>query len=78
MRAALLETPGSPEDKHAQDRMRQMHALIEQLTDWIAEMHRLSPPMLERLMGLGATAVKLLEMKDRLLGPEPPPDYGRK
>ena len=78
LRDALLETPGSPEDKHAQDRMRQMHALIEQLTDWFAEMHRLSPQMLERLMGLGATAVKLLEMKDRFIGPEPPADYGRK
>lgn len=78
LRDALLETPGSPEDKHAQERMRQMHALIEQLTDWFAEMRRLSPQMLERLMGLGATAAKLLEIKDKFLGPEPPAEYARK
>ena len=68
LRDALLETPGSPEDKHAQDRMRQMHALIEQLTDWFAEVRKLSPDTLQSLMSLGAGAVKLLEMKERVFG----------
>lgn len=68
LRDALLESPASPEEKHAQERMRQMHTLIEQLTDWFAEVRKLQPSTLERLMSLGATATKLLEMKDRLLG----------
>ncbi|KFN50976.1 GbsR/MarR family transcriptional regulator [Arenimonas composti] len=76
LRDALLVTPDSPEEKHAQERMRQMHALIEQLTDWFAEIRRLSPQTLEKLMALGATATKLLEMKERFLGPEAAPDYG--
>src|SRR5690606_17217285 len=33
LRDAMLETPGSAEERHAQERMRQMHDLIEQLTD---------------------------------------------
>lgn len=67
LRDALLETPASPEENHAQERMRQMHQLIEQLTDWFAEVRKLSPSTLERLMSLGSTAGKLLEMKDRFL-----------
>ncbi|MFY2762955.1 GbsR/MarR family transcriptional regulator [Arenimonas sp. MALMAid1274] len=73
LRDALLETPASAEEKHAQERMRQMHTLIEQLTDWFGEVRKLQPATLERLMSLGATATKLLEMKDRLLGNSSPP-----
>ena len=68
LRDALLETPASPEEKHAQERMRQMHQLIEQLTDWFAEVRKLSPETLQSLMSLGAGAVKLLEMKERVFG----------
>lgn len=72
LRDALLESPDSSEEKYAQERMRQMHGLIEQLTDWMADVRKLSPATLERLMSLGAAAGKLLEVKDRLLGQSPP------
>lgn len=68
LRDALLEAPVSDEERYAQQRMRAMHALIEQLTDWMADVRKLSPATLERLMALGATAGKLLDIKDRLLG----------
>ena len=68
LRDALLDTPDSAEERHAQARMREMHDLIEQLTDWFAEVRKLSPATLEKLMALGTTATKLLDMKDRLLG----------
>ena len=78
LRDAMLESPGSAEEAHAQARMREMHDLIEQLTDWFAEVRKLSPATLERLMSLGATATKLLEMKDRLIGaPAPAAEPGR-
>jgi DNA-binding transcriptional regulator GbsR (MarR family) len=67
LRDAMLESPGNPEDRYAQERMRQMHELIEQLTDWFAEVRRLAPETLEQLMSLGAGAVKLLDFKDRVL-----------
>ncbi len=67
LRDAMLESPGNADDRHAQERMRQMHELIEQLTDWFAEVRRLAPETLEQLMGLGAGAVKLLDFKDRVL-----------
>ena len=66
LREALLETAGSPEEAHAQARMREMYGLMEQLTTWFTEMNRLPPETLARLIRMGSRVVKLLEMKDRL------------
>lgn len=77
LRDALLENPTSPEEKHAQDRMREMHTVIEQLTDWFADIRKLSPATLEKLMALGATAAKLLDAKERLLSAAPAADPPR-
>ncbi len=71
LRDALLEAPDSPEERHAQARMREMHDLIEQLTEWFAEVRKLSPATLEKLMSLGATATSLLQFTDRLRGSGP-------
>ena len=68
LRDAMLETPGSAEDAHAQARMREMHDLIEQLTDWFAEVRKLSPATLEKLMSLGAKATTLLQFTDKVRG----------
>ena len=66
LRDALLDTPADPAERHAQARMRDMHELIEQITDWFAEIRKLSPATLQRLMSLGGKVQKLLEFKDRL------------
>lgn len=66
LRDALLEQPDSPEERHAQARMQQMYTLMEQVTEWFAEVRRLSPATLTRLMTLGGKVVALLEMADRL------------
>jgi len=68
LRDAMLETPGSAEEAHAQARMREMHDLIEQLTDWFAEVRKLSPETLEKLMSLGAKATTLLQFTDKVRG----------
>ncbi|MBK8069095.1 MAG: GbsR/MarR family transcriptional regulator [Rhodanobacteraceae bacterium] len=68
LRDALLETAGSTEDTYAQERMRRMHELIEQITDWFAEIRKLSPDTLQALMGLGSKVVRLLELKERVFG----------
>lgn len=74
LRDALLETAASPEDAYAQERMRRMHELIEQITDWFAEIRKLSPETLQSLMSLGGKVVKLLELKERVLGGRRAPD----
>ena len=66
LRVALLESPDSPEERHAQERMRQMYELMERITEWFGEVRRLSPETLLSLMSLGGKVQKLLEMKDKL------------
>ncbi|BCL75846.1 transcriptional regulator [Jeongeupia sp. HS-3] len=66
LRSALLETAQDDAERHAQARMREMHALIEMTTGWFDEVQRLSPDTLRKLMLLGARVTKLLEMADRL------------
>ena len=66
LRMALLEEPSSDEERHAQERMREMYELIEKVTDWFEEVRKLSPDTLTRLMDLGEKVQKLLEFKDKV------------
>lgn len=68
LRDAILETPASAEERHAQERMRQMHDLIELLTDWFAEVRKLNPATQQQLLKMGGAVVRLLELKDRFSG----------
>lgn len=67
LRGLLLEQPASSEDEYAQKRMSEMHDLIEMLTQWTAEIQRLSPGKLHTLLRLGGSLGKVLDMKDRIL-----------
>jgi DNA-binding transcriptional regulator GbsR (MarR family) len=66
LRDALLEQPTNADDKHAQQRMREMYGLIELSSSWFDDVQRLSPETLTSLMKMGSTIKKLLEVKDRL------------
>ncbi len=68
LREALLDTPDSAEERHAQQRMRDMYELMERMTEWFAEVRGLSPETLVSLMALGAKVAKLIEFKDRVMG----------
>lgn len=71
LRAALLQEPANDADRHAQDRMRQMHDLIDRLLTWFDDVQKLAPETAMQLMGMGATVTKVLEFKDRLAGRSP-------
>jgi DNA-binding transcriptional regulator GbsR (MarR family) len=62
LREALLAQPQSAEEQHAQQRMRDMYTLMEQLTDWFAQVQRLSPETLQRLMALGSKVSGVLQL----------------
>ncbi len=66
LRDALMEQPSGAEDIHAQERMRQMHAFIELMTDWLDDVQKMDSETLASLMKMGAKVQKLLEMKDRV------------
>jgi DNA-binding transcriptional regulator GbsR (MarR family) len=65
LRDVLMETPASPEERHAQAKMREMHDLIELLTGWADDVQALPNQDLVQLLKLGATVSKLLEVKNK-------------
>jgi DNA-binding transcriptional regulator GbsR (MarR family) len=68
LRTALLETPSTDAERHAQQRMREMHDLIDRLMTWFDDVQKLAPETAMQLMGMGTTVTKVLEFKDRLTG----------
>ena len=68
LRVALMQTPASDDELYAQQRMKEMHDLIEQLMNWFDEVQKLSPDTARQLLDMGAKVSKVLEFKDRLTG----------
>ena len=68
LRMALLEAPTSDEERYAQERMREMHELIDRLMTWFDDVQRLAPETALQLMGMGTAVTRVLELKDRLTG----------
>lgn len=66
LRELLMQNPASDVERHAQDRMRDTHEMIELLTGWYDDVRRLETDRLVQLLTLGAKVQKILEMKDRL------------
>ena len=76
LRGALLEQPGSEQEQYAQQRIREMHELIDRLMTWFDDVQGLSPQTAKQLMAMGATVTKALGLKDRITGApkRPAPD----
>ncbi len=68
LREALLAQTESPEDEHAQARMREMYELAEVANRWFDDLQRLSPDSLMQLMRMGTAVQKLLVLKDKVTG----------
>jgi DNA-binding transcriptional regulator GbsR (MarR family) len=68
LRGALLASPDNEAERHAQNRMREMHDLIERLMAWFDDVQKLQPETALRLMDLGSKVTKVLEMRDALTG----------
>ena len=66
LRGAVIENVSSPSDQFAQQRMKAMHDLIELVSGWFTDVHRLDQDTLVQLMKLGAKVQKLLELKGKL------------
>ncbi len=66
LRNALLEEATTPEDRHAQQRMKDMHDLIEMTSRWFDDVQRMDASTLAQLMKMGSKVQRLLEFKDKL------------
>lgn len=68
LRDTLLIRPQSPQEQFAQDKMREMHDLIDMLTTWYTDMQKMETEKLVQLLTMGSKVFKLYDMKDKLLG----------
>lgn len=71
LRDILMENPASSEEQLAQQKMREMHDLIETLTLWYQDMQKLDSDQLLGLLKLGSRAFKLYDFKNRLFDTKP-------
>lgn len=68
LRTNLLEDAHTDDEKYAQQRIEEIHDLLELLTQWGDQLNTLSPDKLESLMKLGSGISKLIDMKDKIIG----------
>jgi DNA-binding transcriptional regulator GbsR (MarR family) len=68
LRDVLMEQPADEADEYAQERMRDMHELIELITQWSIDIQRLSASDLKKLLKLGSGVTKVLDIRDTLIG----------
>ncbi|KGD96961.1 MULTISPECIES: GbsR/MarR family transcriptional regulator [Rhizobium/Agrobacterium group] len=67
LREILMQQPAGDDERFAQERMAEMHTLIERLTNWYDDVKQLDTDRLAMLLGLGSKVTKLLEAKDRIV-----------
>ncbi|MGV0911756.1 GbsR/MarR family transcriptional regulator [Martelella sp. FOR1707] len=72
LREVLMREPENEEERYAQERLGEMHALIEKLSDWYDDVKVMETDRLLMLLSMGSAVTKLLETADRL------PGFGRK
>lgn len=66
LRELLMEEAGNEEERYAQQRLSEMHGLIEQVTNWYDDVKRLDTTRLSTLLSLGSKVTKLLDATDRI------------
>jgi DNA-binding transcriptional regulator GbsR (MarR family) len=67
LRDRLLDAPANDGEVHAQQKLQEIHDLLEGITKWSSELQSMSPEKLNTLMKLGSGVGKVLDMKDKFL-----------
>ncbi|MFD2167605.1 GbsR/MarR family transcriptional regulator [Thalassotalea euphylliae] len=67
MRDVLLQEPSSDNERYVQQRVQEMHDLMEMVTLWSNELQNMSSEKLSALLKLGEGISKILDVKDKLL-----------
>ena len=68
LRNLLLQESGNDADAYALKRIQEMHNLIELVVTWTNDMQTLNSTRLHKLLSLGSSVNKVLDMTDRLTG----------
>ncbi len=67
LRDSLLNEPANDDEVYAQEKMHEIHDLLENITFFAAELQGMNPDKLNTLMKLGSGIGKVLDMKDKFL-----------
>lgn len=67
LRDLMLDNPAHEEDANVQEKLNEIHDLLESVTAWSQELQNLGPEKLATLMKLGSGVGRILELKDRIL-----------
>jgi DNA-binding transcriptional regulator GbsR (MarR family) len=67
LRNILVDAPANDNEVHAQQKLQEIHDLLEGITKWSSELQSMSPEKLNTLMKLGSGVGKVLDMKDKFL-----------
>ncbi len=67
LRDNLLDEPANQQEQFAQEKMHEIHDLLETITHWASELQTMNPDKLNTLMKLGAGVGKIIDIKDKLL-----------
>ena len=71
LRDHLLQSAENEADDYAQTQIQDLHGLLEMLTGWANQLDRLSVEQLQSLLKLGSRINKILDLKDKIIKPEP-------
>lgn len=67
LRDIMLDAPANNEEAYAQERISEIHDLLENITNWAQSLQTLSPEKLNSLMKLGSGVGKVLDIKHKLI-----------
>lgn len=67
LRDNLMDTPANEEEVYAQQRIQEIHDLLENITKWTESLQALSPEQLNGLMKLGSGVSKVIDLKHKLI-----------
>ncbi|HCM46506.1 MAG TPA: transcriptional regulator [Colwellia sp.] len=67
LRDNLLDEPSNQKEVYAQEKMHEIHDLLETGTHWARELQSMSPEKLKTLMKLGSGVSKVINFTDKLI-----------
>ncbi len=67
LRELQMQTPSSPAEEHAHQRIGELRELIELLTGWYSDMNRLETERLVQLLALGSKLQNLLGKAEKII-----------
>lgn len=67
LRELQMQTPSSPAEEHAHQRIGELRELIELLTGWYSDMNRLETERLVQLLALGSKLQNLLGKAEKIV-----------